>query len=282
MKKSNYLLISAIFLMIFAFNPIVKAQYPTYQCAAVLGGEKILKVTKVDPVGLTITLGADWSDDLEGSFGVGCNVSGAKNKAEIIGVYPNETINLGAGDMNAFIVETKYWLWTTEKFSSTPDVPAINVTTLYDPADLQTLCALGWFAIPGTNVSMYAFWWDGVNAATRAASSYLTQLPVEADDYLAEMIWVENWTVDGLEVTYSGPPDGITFINDYTATWEFDNVYGAFIRYTLKDNESKVIYEFKVQLPEKGLIPGFQIPLFLGVSLASIITVVYIIMKKKR
>ena len=96
------------------------------------------------------------------------------------------------------------------------------------------------------------------------------------------MIWVENWTVDGLEVTYSGPPDGITFINDYTATWEFDNVYGAFIRYTLKDNESKVIYEFKVQLPEKGLIPGFQIPLFLGVSLASIITVVYIIMKKKR
>ena len=84
MKKSNYLLISAIFLMIFAFNPIVKAQYPTYQCAAVLGGEKILKVTKVDPVGLTITLGADWSDDLEGSFGVGCNVSGAKNKAEII------------------------------------------------------------------------------------------------------------------------------------------------------------------------------------------------------
>lgn len=287
MKKLKYLMICAIFFMIFAFNPIVNAQYPTYQCAATLGGEKILKVTKVDPDGLTTTMGSTWSDKLQASFGVGCNVTGARNKAVIIGVYPNETVNLGAGDMNAFIVETEYWLWTSESFDPTPDVAAINVTTLYDPTDLQALCALGYWLpgpifVPGTNVSMYTIWQDPFTFQYHAAADYLTQLPVEAADYLAEMIWVENWTVDGLKVKYEGPPDGITFINDYSATWEYDSVYGAFIRYTMQDNESNVIYEFKIQLPEKGLITGIQIPLLLGVSLASIITVIYIIMKKKK
>jgi hypothetical protein len=291
MKKLKFFLMGTIFFMILALNPIVNSQYPTYKCAAVLGGEKVLKVTKVDPAGLTITMGDippyDWSTELQNSFGMGCNVTGARNKAEIIGVYPNETVSLGAGPMNAFKVETKYWLWTTEDFASTPDEAAVNVTTLYNPTDLQTLCALGYYLpgpvfVPGTNVSMYAIWWDGVNFITRAAATYLTQLPVDAADYLAAMIWAENWTVDGLKVIYHGTPDIYgTFINDYTATWEFDNVYGAFIRYTLQDNESKVIYEFKVELPEKGLIPGIQIPLLLGVSLASIITVIYIIMKKK-
>ncbi|MFX1345035.1 MAG: hypothetical protein ACFFBC_08735 [Promethearchaeota archaeon] len=286
MKKSKYLVIGFIFLMIFAINPITKAQYPTYQCAATLGGSKILKVTTVDSEGLITTMGTSWSDSLVASFGDGCNVTGAKNKAVIIGVYPNETVSLGAGDMNAFIVETEYWDWTAESFSDTPDIAAINVTTLYDPLNLQTLCGIGYWIpgptfVPGTNVSMYAVWQDLVTFQYYAAADFLTQLPVDAEDYLADMIWDENWTVNGLEITYDGPPDGVVFINDYSATWEYDSVYGAFIRYTLKDNESKTIYQFEVVLPSKAQIPGFEIPVLLGVISGAIICVIYILMKRK-
>lgn len=286
MKKSKYLVIGFFFLMIFAINPITKAQYPTFQCAATLGGSKILKVTTVDPDGLVKTMGASWSDSLEASFGVGCNVTGARNKAVIIGVYPNETINVGAGDMNAFIVETKYWDWTAGSFSNTPDIAAINVTTLYNPSHLQILCGLGYYIpgpvfVPGMNVSMYAIWQDLGTLQYHAAADYLTQLPVDAADYLADMIWDENWSVSGLEITYDGPPDGLVFINDYSATWEYDSVYGAFIRYTLKDNESATIYQFEVSLPSKAQIPGFEIPILLGISFGAIFCVIYVIMKRK-
>ncbi len=277
MKKSNYLLIGLIFLMIFASNPIVHAQYPTYQCAATMGGSKILKVTTVDSAGLIKTMGATWSDKLQTSFGDGCNETGARNKAVIIGVYPNETVNLGAGDMNAFKVETEYWYWTTEDFSSTPDIAAINVTTLYDPSHLQALCTLSVVS----NVSMYGFWFDAGIMDWRFAADYLTQLPVDPADYLADMIWETYWTVDGLKVTYDGPPDMAVFLNDYSATWEYDSIYGAFIRYTLKDNESQVIYKFEIELPAAGEIPGFEIPILLGVTFGAIVCIVYIVMKKK-
>jgi hypothetical protein len=286
MKKTKYALFGFLFLTILAINPMVFAQYPTYQCAATVGGSKILKVTVVDPEGLTKTMGSDWSDTLQSSFGVGCNVTGARNKATITAVYPNETVDYGAGDMNAFIVETETWDWTTGAFNSTPDVAAINVTTLYDPSDLQTLCALGYYLpgptyVPGTNVSMYALWQDLSTFLYYTAASFLTQLPVPAADYLAAMDWDDDWTVSGLKITYNGPPDMVAFINDYSATWEYDSVYGAFIRYTLKDNESQTIYQFEVELPSAAQIPGFDLPILLTVASGVILGIIYVMKRRK-
>jgi len=287
MKKAKYFLIGLIFLSIIAFSTSVKAQYPTYQNAASVGGEKILEVTTVNSTALWNLMGPNWINTLEGSFGTGCYQLGAKNKAEITNVYNNETVNLGLGPMNAIIVETDIWEWMTYDFPDTPHETGVNVTTLYNPNDLQALCGIGFWGpgptwYPGGNVSMYAIWWDAGIFNHRAAASYLTQLPVPADDYLAAMNWSAGFTVSGASVSVAGTYDGVAFFADYTATWSFDTVYGAFLGYELKDSSGSVVYEFEIFLPPgAGQIPGYDLPILLGITGLAVVCLVYLVKKKR-
>ena len=286
MKKSKYFLLGLVFISFIAFNPSVKAQYPTYQVAASVGGEKILEVTTVNSTVLYSLMGPSWITSLETSFGSGCYQLGAKNKARITNVYDNETVNLGLGPMNAFIVETDVWEWITLDFPDTPHQTGINVTTLYDPKDLQALCAIGYWLpgpifVPGGNVSMYAIWWDGYIFDHRAAANYLTQLPVPAASYLAAMNWSAGFTVSGLSVSLAGTPDGFVFFDDYTATWTYDSVYGAFLGYELKDSSDRVVYEFEIFLPSEIPIPGYELPILFGITGLAVVCLLYIVKKKK-
>ena len=72
------------------------------------------------------------------------------------------------------------------------------------------------------------------------------------------------------------------YLENCTETWTYDETYGAWIGYQIKDNETNIIYEFSIELPTTAAIPGFELPILLNASMGIIITLIYVIKKRRR
>jgi hypothetical protein len=274
MKKTKFIILFIIFLTIaFSLTPAVVPQTKygyTFHGAA--GNEKILKVDTVNSAGLEDLWGVNWSDVIK-NFGDGAENLGARKKSLVTAVDFDAVDPFGFDAVN---YTTDNWKWTTGDIPANPDdLTDLNVTSLYDPTNLTFIVNLVFTA----NVTMHN------------AFAYLAQLPTPVDQYLGALVYEPRWGSVGNTIFHNGQVGDLvysysaltfySYLENCTETWIFDTTFGAFIGYRLQDNESNVIYEFSIELPS-GLIPGYEISIFLGITAVCMIGLIYMQMKKKK
>jgi len=262
----------------FSFTPIVTPQVGTYTFHGAAGNVKILKVRTVNNASLEDLFGSSWVDVIE-LFGSGAANVGARKKSLVTSVNFSaryDTFFFGVYDVCKY--NTSNWDWTTGTFNNTPDSVGDLVISFYDPTNLTTYVN-----------DFYNFWFaTPYNISTHTAGAHLAQLPTSVAQYLGALVWYPKWGNAGNTIVHN--PDagdfafsgGFQYLEDCTETWTYDATYGAWIGYKIQDNETKTIYEFSIELPTTAEIPGFEIPILLGVSMGMTVILIYAIMKKRK
>jgi hypothetical protein len=282
MKKSKILLTSIIiFSITFAIAPPVVPQVGTYTFHGAPGNEKILRVRTVNNASLEDLFGAGWKDVLEASFGEGCIHVGAGLKSVVVAVNTTDKLDLsgiGLGMVNITTYTTHTWNWTVGAFSNEPHNKYINVSSLYDPAVLSEYIHIFW-----------TFWWLDVNVSVQNAAAYLSQLPTPVAQYLGAITWEDQWENVGNTIVHHAYAGNFSFFlnlfqyqEDCTEIWTYDETYGAYLGYKIVDNETNVIYEYSWEAPSGAAISGYHLPIVIGIASIGIVSLIFIVMKKKR
>jgi hypothetical protein len=278
MKKSSYILTFVMFLSImFAIAPPVVPQIGTYQFHGAAGNVKTLKVRTADNDSLGIVFGPTYVTVLEAAFGAGALQVGAQKKSlvtKVINPYTLDFRLLGYGIHDAALYNTSNWGWTLGSFSANPDTIGDVVVSLYDP----------------TNVTLLANDIYGTDVTVQNMALYLAQLPTSVAQYLGAITWEAKWENVGNTVVHHAVSGdmGILPVSPYiffyyyncTETWTYDGTYGSWIGYKVQAN-STTVYEFTVELPATAAIPGYELPLVLGITGFSTIGLIFLVMKKR-
>ncbi|MFX1259054.1 MAG: hypothetical protein ACFFAN_14440 [Promethearchaeota archaeon] len=109
----------------------------------------------------------------------------------------------------------------------------------------------------------------GDNLAALFGSDY------DTDDFTHE------WYSDGLTVTHEGSiwwvDDGDLEVDDYIEVWTWGESYGTLDTYQLMNDDEDILWE----LGAVSAIPGYELPILLGVTAAFVIGIIYVIRKRK-
>lgn len=279
MKKTKIILLILMSISIaFSFVPTVTPQVGVYTFHGAAGNVKTLKVRTVNNASLEDLFGSSWVDVIE-LFGPGAANVGARKKSLVTSVNFSaiyDTVFFGVYDVCTY--NTSNWDWTTGTFNNTPDSVGDIVISFYDPTNLTTY------------VNAYYTFWFGVpyNISTHTVGVHLAQLPTSVAQYLGAFVWYPKWGNVGNTIVHN--PDandfafggGFQYLEDCTETWTYDATYGAWIGYKIQDNETNTIYEYSIELSTTAEIPGFEIPILLGVSMGMTVILIYAIMKKRK
>ena len=278
MKKTKTILLVLITISIaFSFTPTVTPQVPTYTFHGAAGNEKILKVRTVNNASLNDLFGPTWVDVIE-IFGPGAANVGARKKSLVTGVNFSDEFTFFQTDI-VTTYNTINWDWTTGTLNATPDSVGDIVTSFYDPTNLTTFVNTLYTVFP-PNIPL--------NISMHTAGAYLAQLPTPVTQYLGQLVWEPKWgfstntvvhNADALDYAFYW---GFQYLEDCTETWTYDTTYGAWIGYKIQDNRTNTIYEFSIELPTEAEIPGFEIPLLLGVTMGMMVVLIFVIMKKRK
>ncbi|MFX0145715.1 MAG: hypothetical protein ACFE9C_16740 [Candidatus Hodarchaeota archaeon] len=287
MKKTKILLASLVIISLsLAFTPTVIPQIGTYQFHGAPGQTKILKVRTVNNTALSDLFGADWDDILEEFFGTGCTTVGARFKSLVVAVnfsakFDTGAIGLGLGVLDVATYVTNNWNWTTGAFSSTPDRPNVAVMSFYDPTELTAF----------VQAFYLTYYFINVNVSLQTAGANLAQLPTSVAQYLGAIVWEDKWENFGNSVVHHAELGDflINYLNlnaypyfeNCTETWTYSETYGAWIGYNIKDDADNIIYEFTFEAPGVA-IPGYELIGIIGAFSLGVITLVYVVKKKKR
>lgn len=272
-KLIPFLVIISSFLLM---SSVLTVQATLHNCPSTSPGDtKILEVTTVDETGLEAIFGSNWKTVLNSSFGGNAAKLGAKSKSLIKSMntsakYTNPFLS---GDIPVCNITVDYWPFMTGGFPEA-NKTVENVYVWKHPENITTF----------VNSISSAFLMPS-NVTVPWAAAALGQLAVPPAQYLDLIIWEEGWTTPGRKIVhdvtagYAPPFTTNTYQENCTETWTyFDN--GALIGYSLVNNESKTVYEFRIVLPGAE-IPGYEFSIFIGVSAITMIGLVYY-MKKKR
>jgi hypothetical protein len=270
MKKSKIILLILItFSIVFSFVPKVTPQIGTYTFHGAAGNEKTLVVRTADNASLEIVFGPGYAGVIEGSFGTGALVVGAKSKSLVLGV--NFTYKV-YGLYDGAQYNTSNWDWTTGAFSATPDSIGDTVASFYDPTLLTGFINLFWT----------------MNVTVQNAAAHFAQLPTPVAQYLGAIVWEPKWQNVGNTVVHTADAGdfaffllGFQYLHDCVETWTYDSTYGSWIGYKLVAN-STTIYEFSIELPATPAVPGFELSVLLAVSFGLITVLIYVVMKKRK
>lgn len=279
MKKTKIILLVLITISIaFSFTPTVTPQVPIYTFHGAAGNQKILKVTTVNNASLNDLFGPTWVDVIE-IFGEGAANLGARKKSLVTGVNFTAVFDASIfGVYDACSYNTSNWDWTTGTFSATPDSIGDMVWSLYVPTNLT-------FYINAFYTFFYA---TAYNISMHTAGANLAQLPTPVTQYLGQLVWEPKWGFSTNKVVHNAVTSdvafnwGFTYLEDCTETWTYDATYGAWIGYKIQDDRSNTIYEFSIELPTEAEIPGFEILLILGVTMGTMVVLIFVIMKKRK
>ena len=279
MKKTKIILLILMSISIaFSFAPIVTPQVGVYTFHGAAGNVKTLKVRTVNNASLEDLFGSSWVNVIE-LFGPGAANVGARKKSLVTSVNFSaiyDTVFFGVYDVCTY--NTSNWDWTMGTFNATPDSVGDIVTSFYDPTNLTTY----------VNAFYDFFWLTPYNISMHTSGAFLAQLPTPVAGYLDALVWEPKWGSVGNKVVHNADASdvaflfGHTYLEDCTETWTYDATYGAWIGYKIQDNETNTIYEFSIELPAAPAIPGFEIPILLGVSMGMTVILIYAIMKKRK
>ena len=279
MKKTKIILLILITISIaFSFTPTVTPQVGTYTFHGASGNQKILKVNTVNNASLNDLFGPSWVSVIE-IFGAGAADVGARKKSLVTDVNFSavyDTVFFGVYDVTTY--NTSNWDWTTGSFSATPDSVGDTVISFYDPTNLTTYI----------NAFYTFFFGIPYNISLHTSGVHLAQLPTSVSQYLGAFVWEPKWGNVGNTIVHNADASdiafswGFTYLEDCTETWTYDATYGAWIGYKIQDNETNTIYKFSIELPTEAEIPGFEIPLLLGVTMGMMVVLIFVIMKKRK
>ena len=277
MKKTKIILLVLITISIaFSFTPTVTPQVGTYTFHGAAGNEKILIVRTVNNASLYDLFGPTWVDVIE-IFGTGAANLGARKKSLVTGVNFSDTYVFFV-PYDVCTYNTSNWDWTTGTFSATPDSIGDIVTSFYDPVNLTAF----------VNAFYTLFLATPYNISMHTAGAFLAQLPTNVAQYLGQLVWEPKWGFSTNTVVHNAVASDFSFdltfqyLEDCTETWTYDTTYGAWIGYKIQDDRSNTIYEFSIELPTEAEIPGFEIPLLLGVTMGMMVVLIFVIMKKRK
>ena len=275
MKKSKYGLFGALLIISLMLGTTTSVRGTTYTCAGVVGAQATWRVKTVHEGALTDIFGASpfWEAAIEGSFGSNSTEVGAHMKTVVTMVNASEIINTIPwiyGPAEFCIIYADLWVWTTKPFAAEPDANDTMQPIWLHPENLTLWCQ---FISGGLrNVSqVYGY-------------PFLNALPVPAATYLSELVWDNDYTISGTTVTHHVLAGYIGLAAIYgdncTESWRYSNSYGTFLGYRLVHKNGTIAYETELVVP--GEIPSFELTIVLGVSMGTIIGLIYVAMKKKR
>lgn len=193
-------------------------------------------------------------DDIEDVIGKDAEV-GAKKKEVVTKIEEVDDLTSkdDGKDCDGWEVDIDEWDWTTKDFKDDPDDDSTK-NVYADPGDLgEDVSILSLPSIVGTDVAAYL---DDVDWH-KDVDQEGTTVTIEIDEDDAKA-WYSK--IDGdliLEYRY--------------------NSKGVIESTKFMDEDGNVIYEISLA----GLIPGYELPLFLGITAIATIGIVYTIMKRK-
>ncbi|MFX1380551.1 MAG: hypothetical protein ACFFA4_15805 [Promethearchaeota archaeon] len=284
MKRSNWMIgFIILFTISLAITPPAIPQIGTYTFRGASGNQKILKVRTVNNQSLEDLFGIGWVSVIE-IFGKGAANVGARSKSLVTAVNFSAKFDasteifpiLGLPLYDIALYNTSNWDWTTGAFSNTPDSVGQIVRSFYNPANLITYI----------NTLYNTYFFIPYNISLHTAGAFFAQLPTNVDQYLGAFIWEPKWENIGNTIVHHAealdwnvPLYTFQYLENCTEIWTYDRTYGAWIGYKIKDDTGTTIYEFSIELAG---IPGYEVTIIFGVAAASIIGIIFVIMKKKR
>ncbi|TXT65268.1 MAG: hypothetical protein BAJALOKI3v1_120076 [Promethearchaeota archaeon] len=276
MKNKQIVLIG--FLLLFGlafFTPLIQVRATIYDCPNIsVGYTKVSEVTVVDENGLKDVLGENWSTHIQYLYGQNSHILNAKQKSVVIKINKTDYFKDSGGDWPICNISMQIWNWTTGSFPVTP-TGGINIQyVLKNPLNLTSYEQEN----PG-NLTYLKSAYD----LNGNVGYFLGKLPSQPAEYLDDenLIWRENWTTPGRKIVHNAWDGEYIYTNMYFSadcveTWSYDE-NGVLTSYEIVNENGKTVYKFEVQ---NGGIPGYEIPIFLGIAALSIVGTIILIKRK--
>jgi len=245
-----------IWAFLISYSSIALADDTTYSLGANEGAKFIWKVTKCDETKLKDTLGDDWDDDggvIEDAYS-----NGLKQKIVIKEIEEDAELDLailGKHDTIGYIIDL--WEWTSEAFEAEADEDEYEISWFENPDDLNDV----YEKLGGFYIHQYI----------GGFSMQLFFLPVPVESYLADIEYRANWGAEGNSIIHNAKGE-----EEYVVIYTYDKSTGFLSSYVIKNEAGEVIY----QIGATGLISGYEIQLFIGITCISTIGIVYFIIRK--
>ncbi|MFX1390655.1 MAG: hypothetical protein ACFE9Z_11370 [Promethearchaeota archaeon] len=281
MKKSKIGILGSLLVLTMILGQIGSVQGTTYTCTGVVGAEAIWKVKTVHPGALSEIFGASptWEISIQTSFGPGSHQQGARMKSKVTFVNSSYEYNFGLGSFELCLINSSVWLWTTHPFAVSPNITDSPSTIMMHPENLTYYCQI----VGAPNNVSYAVAWSFLDSNF---VNFLSALPIPVATFLSELVWDDDYSISGTTVTHNVVAPytgfvGITYSVDCVETWRYSSSYGTFLGYKLVHNNGTVAYETELELGEAA-IPGYEFSIIVGVSTASILGIIIVLMKKRQ
>lgn len=245
--KAKYFLVGFLLLFTAIFS-VMNTQAASYDIEVEEDDELIYTLNTLDEDAMEDIWGKDWDDD---DFWDDAEV-GAKMKIEIKDIEDGEPY-WGFGD-DSFKIEFDLWYFDKvdgDKFGNEDEDDQL-VYVKEDPKDYTDLK-------PGR----FSFIW-----------------PVDTEDYFDDVDWQKDVDQDGLTLAIEVEEDdviwGATADEDCEATMVY-NQNGVLQSAKLTYEDDQVVVEWSLG----GGIPGYELPLLLGITAIFSIGIIYSIMKRQ-
>lgn len=251
--KIKCFLIGVLLLHIIFLSTAVQVQATDYSLGIKKDTEIILEITTFDKDGLKDVFDDGWKDALP----EGADEAGLRYKIIVREVDEDTEIDLGIlGEYDAFGIEADIWEWTKGDFGEKPTEDEFEIVWFQDPEDLdEAYDVVGGYAYDIT----------------------MPFVPIDVVKFLDEIDeWKEDdseeWKTKDNTVIHDSIFDEETFVEIFI----YDIENGFLVGYKIIDEDGALIYEYGLS----QIIPGYEIPLILGITGIFTIGLIYIMKKR--
>jgi len=259
--KTKYFLLGLILSHIILFSTITQVKADSsYSLGIKKGTEIILEVKIFDKSGLKDVFG----DGYDEAIPEDADEVGMRYKIEVTEIIDDAEIDLGIlGDYDAFGFEANIWEWTDEEFDKEPDEDEFEIVWFEDPENIDDAYDV---------VGGYAY--DIVMPFVPIdVAKYLDEIDEWKEDDYEEYKTKDNTVIhDSIFDDEDDKEDEENFLEVYT----YDTENGFLTRYQIIDEDGVVIYEYGLS----EIIPGYELPLILGIIGIFTIGLIYIMKKR--
>ncbi len=252
--KRKCFLIGVLLLHIIFLSATVQVQAASYSLGPEKGTEIILEVKTFDKKGLKDVFGDGWEEAIPEE----ADEAGLRSKILVREVDEDADIDLGIlGKYDAFGIEADIWEWTDEEFEKEPDEDEFEIVWFQDPEDLNDAYDV---------VGGYAY------------DITMPFVPIDVVKFLDEIEeWKEDedheeWKTKDNTVIHDSIFDEETFVEVFI----YDTENGFLVGYKIFDEDGVLVYEYGLS----DVIPGYEIPLILGITGIFTIGLIYIMKKR--